>query len=311
MKFISLSILLFVAGSSPLQASIVTNTDTLSNSIQQDTTLFSEVNHPKHQPDTIVIDDDDDVDTADVDSAFTDDFDTYPASEYYHDSWSTESLNPYKVKVGNLPDSVEINCSDFCYPTKSNHITSPFGPRHGRFHYGTDIGLSVGDTVYAVFPGKVRFVTYERRGYGHYVVIRHDNGLESLSAHLSKVLVKENEDVKAGEPIGLGGSTGRSTGPHLHFELRFLGDPFNTAKLIDYKTKSLKHGDEYLLTRRGTYAHEKELKQLAQAQFCYITQGDTLSRIASRHGTTVKRLCQLNHIRPSALLRVGRRLRYR
>lgn len=89
-------------------------------------------------------------------------------------------------------------------------------------HNGLDIKVYIGDTIRAAFSGKVRMVKYERRGYGKYVVIRHENGLETVYGHLSKQIVDENQYVEAGEPIGLGGNTGRSTGSHLHFE-RVLG----------------------------------------------------------------------------------------
>ncbi|MBF0976287.1 MAG: M23 family metallopeptidase, partial [Bacteroidetes bacterium] len=102
--------------------------------------------------------------------------------------------------------------------------------RRRRYHYGTDIGLKVGDSIVSVFDGTVRIVSYDAHGYGNYIVVRHNNGLESLYAHLSQTIAVENQKVKAGELIGLGGNTGRSTGPHLHFEFRFLGNPFNTKK---------------------------------------------------------------------------------
>ena len=80
---------------------------------------------------------------------------------------------------------------------------------------------------------------YERRGYGKYVVIRHDNGLETVYGHLSKQLVEENQLVKAGEVIGLGGNTGRSTGSHLHFETRFLGIAINPIYMFDFPKQDI------------------------------------------------------------------------
>ena len=121
-----------------------------------------------------------------------------------------------------IPDTYTIDLTGFHMPTPSTKITSPFGPRWRRMHNGLDLKVNIGDTIVAAFDGKVRIVKYERRGYGKYVVIRHDNGLETVYGHLSKQLVEENQLVKAGEVIGLGGNTGRSTGSHLHFETRFL-----------------------------------------------------------------------------------------
>lgn len=234
----------------------------------------------------------------------------YPASDIY-DSWNIQWLNPYKIKIDSLPDSVHIACSDFVYPIASNRITSPFGMRGYRYHYGIDLGLTVGDTVCAVFGGKVRIRDYERKGYGHYVAIRHDNGLETVYAHLSEVLVDINQDVKAGEPIGLGGSTGHSTGPHLHFEIRFLGNAFNPTKLIDFKSKKCRFDDEYVITKNDTYSHKKELDELRKAAYHRVRSGDNLSRIARRYGTTVKQLCRLNKLSSRSILRIGQRIRYR
>lgn len=243
---------------------------------------------------------------------FSEEFDLseMPANDIYN-SWNIQWLNPYKIKIDSLPDSVNIACTDFVYPLVSNRITSPFGLRGCRYHYGIDLGLAVGDTVRATFGGKVRIRDYERRGYGHYVAIRHDNGLETVYAHLSEVLVEINQDVKAGEPIGLGGNTGRSTGPHLHYEIRFLGNAFNPTKLIDFKEKKCKYDDEYIITLNETYSHKEELAELSKAAYHRVRRNDNLSRIAQRYGTTVRKLCKLNKISPRSILRIGQQVRYR
>ena len=136
-------------------------------------------------------------------------------------------------------------------------LQSKFGyrPRFRRIHKGIDLGLHVGDTVRAAFDGKVRICRYERRGYGYYVVIRHDNGMETVYGHLSKFIVKPDDRVKAGDPIALGGNTGRSTGPHLHFETRYMGLPINPADIIDFENK---------VPINGTYAFEREAVDKAQ-----------------------------------------------
>ena len=79
----------------------------------------------------------------------------------------------------------------------------------------------------------------EPRGYGKYIVVRHSNGLETIYAHLSKFLVKINQPVYAGEPIALGGNTGRSSGAHLHFETRFMGVPIDPGSMVNFKSHSL------------------------------------------------------------------------
>ena len=147
-----------------------------------------------------------------------------PASELY-DDWN----NKYAHRATPLPDSIRISLRHFCMPTPSRVVTSNFGSRWGRQHKGLDIKVYIGDTIRAAFAGKVRVVRYEAGGYGKYVVIRHYNGLETIYGHMSKWLVDENQTVKAGDPIGLGGNTGRSTGSHLHFETRLCGMALNPA----------------------------------------------------------------------------------
>lgn len=124
-------------------------------------------------------------------------------------------------------------------------ITSKYGPRRRRMHKGIDLKVLKGDTIRAAFNGKVRIKAFERRGYGYYVVLRHPNGLETIYGHLSKILVEENQIVRAGETIGLGGNTGRSTGSHLHFETRFLGQAINPAEIIDFEN-GVPHQDTYV-----------------------------------------------------------------
>lgn len=140
---------------------------------------------------------------------------------------------------GDIPDIFDIDLRGFTMPTPSKTITSPYGKRWGRMHNGLDIKVYIGDTIYAAFEGKVRVVNYDANGYGNYVVIRHSNGLETVYAHLSKHLVAPNQIIKSGEPIGLGGSTGRSTGPHLHFETRLCGVALNPALMFDFKEQDV------------------------------------------------------------------------
>ena len=107
-------------------------------------------------------------------------------------------------------------------------------------HYGVDLKAEIGDTIRSSFEGKVRITRFNRDGYGFYVIIRHPNGIETLYGHLSKFLVKENQYVKAGQPIALSGNTGRSTGPHLHYEMRYMGRAMNPEKLVDFTTHTVR-----------------------------------------------------------------------
>lgn len=140
---------------------------------------------------------------------------------------------------GIIPSSFNIDLRDFCMPTYSKVITSKFGMRWKRQHKGVDIKVYIGDTIRAAWNGQVRVVKYNANGYGNFVVIRHKNGLETYYGHLSKQLVKANQLVKAGDPIGLGGNTGRSTGSHLHFETRLCGYAIDPLLLFDFVAQDI------------------------------------------------------------------------
>lgn len=227
----------------------------------------------------------------------------YPADDLYPE-WSNEYAHKYTNVV--MPDSLLIDLTGFCMPTENTKVNDIFGyrPRRKRMHYGLDIKVERGDTIRSAFDGKVRYVSYQRRGYGYYVVIRHPNGLETLYAHLTKRLVEENEVVKAGDPIGLGGNTGRSTGPHLHFETRLLGKALNPAWFFDFPNQDVT-GDTYLYTKP-----KKKVYDPSDPDTYYkVRSGDSLSRIAARKGVSVKQLCKLNGITTQTTLRVGQILR--
>ena len=215
---------------------------------------------------------------------------------YLYPEWSNTYVNNYdNVK---LPDSVIISMKGYCMPTDSTYITDKYGyrPRRGKQHLGLDIRIRIGDTIRAAFDGKVRISRYERRGYGHYLVIRHPNGLETVYGHLSKKLVEENDIVHAGDPIALGGNTGRSTGPHLHFETRILGNAINPAYLFDFPNQ--KATTDY-------YVFQKNTREV----YYKVKSGDTLSGIAAKHETSIANICKLNGISRNAVLRIGQTLR--
>ncbi len=263
-----------------------------------------------------------------------------------YDGWD----NVYAHKATELPETYKIDLRGFCMPTQSRAITSNFGYRWKRAHKGLDIKVYVGDTIRAAFDGKVRIVRYEAKGYGKYIVIRHNNGLETIYGHLSKQIVKENQMVKAGDPIGLGGNTGRSTGSHLHFETRLCGVALNPALMFDFRAQDV-IGDYYLFNKKtyekeslqatrlrgmignGSYTEEDvhgtsvanaeggseqgsnrsnatvKRKTSAQAKYHKVKKGETLSSIAKRQGTTVARLCKLNHLSTKSKIRVGQIIR--
>lgn len=212
-----------------------------------------------------------------------------------------------------LPDSFRIDLRGFVMPTTNTKITDKFGyrPRRRRVHNGLDIKVGRGDTIYAAFDGKVRITAYQRRGYGHYVVIRHGNGIETLYAHLSKKLVSANDNVKAGDPIGLGGNTGRSSGPHLHFETLLLGHALDPALMFDFKNQDVT-GDFYLYRKPGTKYIENGVVKIAgpQEKYHIVKQGETIGKIARKYGVEQGMIFKLNKLNPRSIIKPGQRLRY-
>lgn len=246
--------------------------------------------------------------------------------------------NKYAHRATELPETYKIDLRHFTMPTTSRVITSNFGSRWGRQHKGLDIKVYIGDTIRAAFSGKVRIVRYEAGGYGKYIVIRHNNGLETIYGHLSKQLVEENQEVRSGEVIGLGGNTGRSTGSHLHFETRLCGVALNPALMFDFRAQDV-IGDYYAFNKetydnestnatrlRGkqdssTYASTNSSDDYAtnkrttsgltdQISYHKVKKGETLDRIAKKRGVTVEKICKLNHITKTMRLRPGQILRY-
>lgn len=187
-------------------------------------------------------------------------------------------------------------------------ITSPFGPRHRRMHYGVDIELDRGDAVVSAFEGMVRISRYHSQ-FGHVVVVRHSNGLETLYGHLSERLVNTGDHVEAGQVIGLGGSTGRSTGDHLHFETRYLGQPIDPHLLFDFEEGMLRTNELHVhpgLFRAGRHGGPPS----GATRVHVVRRGDTLSSIARKRGTTVQALCRANRMGSRQKLRIGQKLRY-
>ena len=230
--------------------------------------------------------------------------------------WNNNIHSYKEVPLSELPDEIDLMLVDsthsFCAPI-TGRITSRYSFRKGRNHNGTDIKLEVGDPVRAAFDGKVRVSEYSKRtgGYGNLIVLRHANGLETYYAHLSARNVQVGEIVKAGEIIGKGGNTGRSTGSHLHFEVRYHGQSFDPERLVDFQTGALRD-TLYTIKKHyfSIYSHYglTDEQSLAESQHktYKIKSGDTLSGIAHKNGTTVSILCKLNGIKPTTVLRVGR-----
>lgn len=236
--------------------------------------------------------------------------DSLQAIPFYDDycMWDTRTIHGYGYNLTNMEDTVNLvlryDSCDYSTPWLGR-ITSQFGERGARYHYGIDVKLYNGDPVSAAFEGMVRISKYSR-SYGNVVVVRHQNGLETLYAHLSARKVKSGDYVQAGEVIGLGGNTGRSTGSHLHFECRYKGEPIHPEDLIDWET-----GELVTDTLQLNQEHFAYLKEARAKKYHRIRSGDTLSAIARRYGTSVGTLCRLNHISRNKILRIGQSVRYR
>jgi murein DD-endopeptidase MepM/ murein hydrolase activator NlpD len=271
--------------------------------------------------------------------------DVYPVNKFYK-SWDTAYVRRYSDPIESVNDSIMLpltmgGSSNFVIP-RQGQLLSPFGYRGRRVHSGVDIKLNLNDSVGAAFDGVVRMARYYH-GYGNCVVVRHFNGLETLYGHLSKIKVKINQEVKAGELVGLGGRTGRASCYHLHFETRFRGQAFNPKQLIDFENYTL--WQDTLVITNKTFGRSRDYlpstdKLLASAgdrsdfsevssgkskdsnkhsrlsktsargkKYHTIKSGDTLSSISRKQGTTVKKLCSLNGIKPTKVLKLGTKLR--
>jgi hypothetical protein len=246
------------------------------------------------------------------------------AWDIYVNTWETDILNPYTYdyKSFNSPVNLCLTADSlgFVMPV-ANIVTSNYGHRHGRQHQGVDLDLETGDTVVSAFDGVVRMSRFYY-GYGNMVVVRHHNGLETLYGHLSKVLVEPGQIVTAGETVGLGGNTGHSFGSHLHFEIRFMGQPIDPSKFIAFDKFSLLNNEVQIdsslfannkLVKKqrhnDTEFSESHYKSVKKPKVHVIRQGDTLGAIARKHKTTVAKLCKMNNMSANATLKLGRKLR--
>ena len=238
----------------------------------------------------------------------------------YKNVWNSTQIKYPANTLPNKNDTITISLlsagdSPFVMPVKGQ-ILSKFGIRHRRMHTGTDIRLNSGDTVRSAFDGRVRLAK-KFNGYGNLVLVRHNNGLETIYAHLKSIKVKVNDTIKAGDLIGLGGRTGRATCNHLHFETRLFGEPFDPNKYIDYNTFTLQADKVFyknkqfvtnLADLRDKPAPENKLllaSSGADASKHVIRKGDNLSSIARKYNTTVKKLCATNKITAQKTLKVG------
>lgn len=244
-----------------------------------------------------------------------------PEPDIYTEGWNSKRVNPFKES--DVPNSKTIDVTGYAMPCPGR-VTSNYGyrARFGRMHKGIDLGIRSNDTIYAAFDGKVRLTAYEAKGYGNYVIIRHPNGLETVYGHLNKALVKPDQVVKAGQPIALGGSTGRSTGPHLHFETRYMGYAINPSAIFDFANQTT-HTDTYQFskqtyTKARNYAPSTTVASTSKGNYksgnakrssYTVKKGDSLASIARSYGVSVTTLRRLNGLKKSSTIRPGQVLK--
>lgn len=247
--------------------------------------------------------------------------DIEPEIDIYTEGWNSKRVNPFSASQ--VPDRMVIDVTGFHMPC-SGRMTSNYGyrARFGRMHKGVDIGIRNNDTIRAAFDGKVRLTNYEAKGYGNYIIVRHPNGLETVYGHLNRALVKADQVVRAGQPIGLGGSTGRSTGPHLHFETRFMGYAINPNAIVDFANRCT-HTDTYTFSKQ-TYTQPRnyapQRQQTAEKTNAYrsgsntastytVKKGDTLSSIARSYGMSTTTLRKINNLDKNDMIKAGQVLK--
>ncbi|MEJ6735705.1 MAG: M23 family metallopeptidase [Flavobacteriales bacterium] len=244
-------------------------------------------------------------------AAFTDSvYSSIPDSMPFYD-WITDDIHQKKFNFGNIQDTVVIVLNDsndhYTPPVKGN-ITSKFGKRRWRYHYGTDIDLQTGDAVRSAFNGRIRISTYSK-SYGHVVVVRHNNGLETLYAHLSKRLVKVDSVLSSGTVLGLGGNTGHSYGSHLHFEVRYFDEAIDPMDIISFESHKTHY--DTLAISQCNFMYREELKLMNAIVWHRVRSGNTLGHIARKYGSSITKICRLNGISRTSILRLGQRLRVR
>ena len=228
-------------------------------------------------------------------------------AEPEEDSEELDSLENSNLAEGTLQF---LDFSGAHFPTlHGTRINSPYGIRHFRLHRGVDLHISIGDSIVAAYPGKVVVSKYNRRGYGHYVMIEHANGTRTLYGHLKKRLVNVGDVVEGGQLVGWGGNTGRSSGPHLHFEIRYGEVNIDPATVFNIEEGTLLENANHFSIASAVDGHNEIQKELSKHRYHRIRSGDTLGKIARLYGTTIEKLCRLNGIKRTSILRIGQTLR--
>ncbi len=236
--------------------------------------------------------------------------DTYNAKSYYASgAWGQSA------KITSTPLAPSLMGRELFLPGRGK-ISSRFGYRamDSKVHKGVDIAMAVGDTVRAVMPGVIESISYEHKGYGNYVTVKHDNGMQTRYAHLSNSLVTTGQRVEGNQPIALSGNTGNSTGPHLHFEIRYLGQAIDPTTLINFNS-SLTRSVTPLTAQRQTKVQSdnglfsaSSNREERHKRTYVVRLGDTVEKIAARLGISEMKLCRLNNITDGVTIQPGQML---
>lgn len=199
-----------------------------------------------------------------------------------------------------------LDFSQWVNPTmKKTILTSAYKIRKGRLHRGVDVKMDIGDPVVAAETGKVIISKYNKGGYGNYIIIKHDNGTQTVYGHLSSRLKDVGNEVKKGELIALSGNTGRSTGPHLHFEIRFGDVNIDPATVYNFAEGELQPGVDKYSVNEATRSHEEIQAELSKHRYHKIKSGDSLGKLAIQYNTSVDKICKLNNITRTSILKIG------
>ena len=232
-----------------------------------------------------------------------------PVNETTADSTVSEAVPETSNTETAQAEEEYLDFSGAHFPTiHGTLLNSPYGVRKHRLHRGVDMHLQRGDSVVAAYPGKVVVSKYNRRGYGNYVMIEHANGTRTLYGHLQKRLVEVGATVEGGQLIGLGGNTGRSSGPHLHFEIRYGEVNIDPATVFNIPEGKLQPGVERYPLGPAIDSHNAIQSELSKHRYHRVRPGDTLGKIAQMYGTTIEKLCKLNNISRTTILQIGQSL---
>jgi murein DD-endopeptidase MepM/ murein hydrolase activator NlpD len=241
------------------------------------------------------------------------------AFEYYS-KWDSHYVDIYDFEAYQIKDTLFLTLYNleageaWNMPLVKTIATSGFGPRWGRIHYGVDINLRMGEAIYSTYDGIVRVKGFDRNGWGYYYLVRHKNGIETLYGHLSKHIAELGDEVKAGDLLGHGGSTGRSTGPHLHYEARYRGLAFNPNQIFDFQkmepvTRVLAITKNLFSTYSNSQSVPNKGTSTRSAAYHKVKSGETLGSIAKKYRVTVSQITRLNKISSTSILRIGQSLR--